>query len=152
MIGARLPALAALLLTAALVTPVRAAKDVFIRSKPHVNVGTFQGAAADIWFHANFGIFEDGDASGIVQLRLASGETFIFRAIQGRALFDRDDLTEVMLVLQPVGPAGGLPGSPALLLIRPDSTPDDCLIYDFVGPNVHLTGEIDAALIHVRRR
>ena len=143
MTRARFLAFAALL-TAAVVTPAHAAKDVFIRTKPHVNVGTYQGQPADIWFHANFGIFEDGAASGIVQLRLDSGEMFIFRVIQGTALFDSEELREVMLVLQRVGPDGGVPSAPAILILRPDSAAADCLIYDIVGPNVHLSGEIEA--------
>ena len=147
----RVPALAALLFAAALVTPARAGKDVFIRSKPHVNVGTFQGEATPIWFHANFGLFADGDATGIVQIRLESGEMFLFRASRGRALFDGDALAEVMLVLEPIGAAGGL--APAVLVMRPDSARADCLIYDIVGPNVHIRGEIEAALnLQVRRR
>ncbi len=35
-----------------------AAKEAFTRTKPHVNVGTIGGEPAEIWFHANVGVFE----------------------------------------------------------------------------------------------
>jgi hypothetical protein len=47
----------------------QAAKDVFIRSKPHVNVGTVDGVPTEIGLHANVHIDTDtGDASGPLQL------------------------------------------------------------------------------------
>ena len=36
---------------------------------------------------------------------------------------------------------GPLSGETATLVVRPDPDAAECLIYDFVGPNVHLSGE-----------
>ncbi len=60
-----------------------AAKEFFTRTKPHVNVGTIGGEPAEIWFHANAGVFEDGNASGIIEARVIGGESFLYRSLQG---------------------------------------------------------------------
>jgi hypothetical protein len=60
-----------------------AAKEAFTRTKPHVNVGTIGGKPAEIWFHANAGVFEDGNASGIIEARVIGGESFLYRARGG---------------------------------------------------------------------
>jgi len=38
--------------------------------------GTIGGEPAEIWFHANVGVFEDGNASGIIEARVIGGENF----------------------------------------------------------------------------
>ena len=68
-----LAAAAGLLLGAG--SPARAAKDVFIRSKPHVRVGTFGGEAAEFRIHTNARLSEDGKGNGILQLRGARRRT-----------------------------------------------------------------------------
>ena len=140
----------ALLLTAALVKPALAMKEVFVRSKPHVNVGTYQGDATDLWFHANVGIFGDGDATGIVQVRVASGEMYVFQVVGGRARFGGDAIEEITLVVEQIRPTRA--GGPVFIILRPDSTQGDCLIYDILGPDVHIAGEIEEPELHVRRR
>jgi len=123
------------------VRPAYAAKDVFIRTKPHVNVGTIQGDPVEIWFHAVAGVFDDGDAVGILQLRLRGGETFVFRVTGGQAVVDVNMVAEVVLVVERVGRGGASVGESDLVIIRPSSTAADCLIYDFVGPEIHLESE-----------
>jgi len=67
-----------------------AAKEAFTRTKPHVNVGTIGGEPAEIWFHANVGVFDDGNASGIIEARVIGGESFLYRAVEGEAIIDRE--------------------------------------------------------------
>jgi len=143
--GTRSMALRALILALGLmalgVSPAFAAKDVFIRTKPHVNVGTIQGKPVEIWFHAVAGLFDDGDAVGILQLRLRGGESFVFRVTGGQAVVERNAVAEVVLAVERVGRGGASVGESDLVIIRPSSTAADCLIYDFVGPEIHLESE-----------
>lgn len=134
----------AALLTCSAAT-VYAAKDVFIRSKPHVNVGTVGGVEMSIWLQANVGIDETGgSASGVIQLRLETGEHLIYQAVAA----DRLDDGSYRLMVRPLG-ADGEPDELDLVFIRPDTSIGDCLIYDFVGPNV----TVDApGTITVKRR
>ena len=111
---------------------VYAAKDVFIRSKPHVNVGTVDGVEMLVWLHANVGIDEtDGSASGVIQLRLETGEHLIYQAVAADGLDDGS----FRLLVRPLR-GGGQSDELDLVFIRPDTAIGDCLIYDFVGPNV----------------
>ena len=76
--------------------------------------------------------------AGVVGVHLASGETMVYRAIEGTARFDGQTLAGVMIELERVdGPVR----ESATLVVRPDPDVAECLIYDFVGPNVHLNGE-----------
>lgn len=137
-----LPALVlALGLLAVSISPVSAAKDVFIRTKPHVNVGTIQGEPAQIWLHADAGVFGDGDASGILQLRVSDGESFLYRVTGGRFIVERGAVVELMLDLERVGEGGTPTGASDLVIVRPSSAADDCLIYDVLGANVHVEAE-----------
>ena len=114
-----------------------AAKDVFIRSKPHVNVGTVEGAETSIWLHANVHIDPtDGTATGPIQIHLETGKHLIYHAVSARFVVEQG-ATRVLLTLR----AAATPQSEDrfdLVIIRPDPTISDCLIYDFVGPNVHV--------------
>jgi hypothetical protein len=118
-----------------------AAKDVFIRTKPHVNVGTIGGEPAEIWFHANAGVFEDGNASGIIQARVIGGESFLYRAVEGEATIEQGTVVELTLTLERVGEDGTPTGETDQVIVRHSPTREDCLIYDLVGPNIHLEAE-----------
>ena len=114
------------------VATVYAAKDVFIRSKPHVNVGTVGGVEMPVWLHANVGIdATDGSASGVIQLRLESGEHLVYQALAAELPGDGS----VRLTVRRL-PGSGQSDELDLVLIRSDTAIGDCLIYDFVGPNV----------------
>lgn len=122
-------------------SPVFAAKEVFTRSKPHVNVGTVHGEPREIWFHANAGVFGGGDASGIVQLRVFDGESFLYRVTSGRAVLEQGTVVQLVLTLERVGEGGMATRETDLVIVRPSSTAADCLIYDFVGTEIHLEAE-----------
>ena len=79
-------------------------------------------------------------AMGVVGVHLASGETNVYRAVDGTATFDGQMLAGAMVELERVDD-GPLSGETATLVVRPDPDAAECLIYDFVGPNVHLSGE-----------
>ena len=142
----------ALALLALSVSPVFAAKDVFVRSKPHVNVGTVAGQLAQVFLHAIAGVFADGDAVGIVHVRVRGGEIFRYRVTQGRAVVQGNTVVEVMLDLERVGKGGTPTGETDLAIVRPSSAAADCLIYDFVGPAIHLEVEGSLTLRHLGRR
>src|SRR5262245_55901479 len=79
-------------------------------------------------------------AMGAVRVHLDSGETMIYRPVDGTATFDGQTLAGVVIELERVE-AGPLSAETATLVVRPDPDVAECLIYDFVGPNVHLNGE-----------
>ena len=79
-------------------------------------------------------------AMGVVGVHLASGETNVYRAVDGTATFDGQTLAGAMVELERVDD-GPLSSETATLVVRPDPDAAECLIYDFVGPNVHLSGE-----------
>jgi hypothetical protein len=115
-----------------------AAKDVFIRSKPHVNVGTVEGAETSIWLHANVHIDPtDGTATGPIQIHLETGEHLIYHAVSARFVVEQG-ATRVLLTLRVAAATPQSEDRFDLVIIRPDPTISDCLIYDFVGPNVHV--------------
>ena len=118
-----------------------AAKEAFTRTKPHVNVGTIGGEPAEIWFHANVGVFEDGNASGIIEARVIGGESFLYRAVEGEAIIDQGTVVELTLTLERVGEDGTPTGETDQVIVRHSPTREDCLIYDLVGPNIHLEAE-----------
>ena len=111
---------------------VYAAKDVFIRSKPHVNVGIVGGVEMPIWLHANVGIdATDGSASGVIHLRLETGEHLVYQALAA----DLPGDGSVRLTVRRLR-GDGQSDELDVVLIRPDTAIADCLIYDIVGPNV----------------
>lgn len=77
---------------------------------------------------------------GAVRVHLESGEVMVYRAVDGTTTFDGQTLAAVTLVLERVD-AGPLGSETATLVLRPDPDEAECLIYDFVGPNVNLHGE-----------
>ena len=129
-----------------------AAKDVFIRTKPHVNVGTIGGEPAEIWFHANAGVFDDGNASGIIEARVIGGESFLYRAVEGEAIIEQGTVVELTLTLERVGEDGVPTGETDQVIVRHSPTREDCLIYDLVGPNIHLEAEGILDFTHNQRR
>ena len=129
-----------------------AAKDVFIRTNPHVNVGTIGGEPAEIWFHANAGLFEDGNASGIIEARVIGGESFLYRAVEGEAIIEQGIVVELTLTLERVGEDGTPTGETDQVIVRRSPTREDCLIYDLVGANIHVEPEGILDFTHNNRR
>jgi hypothetical protein len=119
-------------------SPASAMKDVFYRTKPHVNVGTYAGQPATFWINGAAGLFADGEAHGTLLLKVLGGETFHYQVIAGAADVSGDTVLGLTLLLLRVGPDGSPTGELDMVVIRRDPSNADCLIYDFVGPNVHL--------------
>jgi hypothetical protein len=126
-----------LALVALVGTVASAAKDVFIRSKPHVNVIVVGGVQLEAMIHVEAGLLGDGTAVGTVQVRTFEGPTFVYRAIGGAAIVDGDDVTGLTLIVERVGSGRRARGETDIITIRQSTTVEDCLIYDFVGPDVH---------------
>ena len=125
--------LPSLLFSVCEVSPAIAGKDVFTRTKPHVNVGAVDGEPAVMWFHANAQVFDDGKATGIVQVRVLGGESFLYRVVQGEATVEQQVVVELILVLERVGEDGEPTGETDLAIVRPSSTSEPCRIYDILG-------------------
>lgn len=77
---------------------------------------------------------------GAVRVHLEGAQALVFRAVNGTATFDGQTLAGVVIELERVD-AGPHRSETATLVVRPDPDVAECLIYDFVGPNVHLNGE-----------
>jgi hypothetical protein len=71
--GRLLVLLPSLLLSLCGVNPAIAGKDVFTRTKPHVNVGAVDGEPAVMWFHANAQVSEDGKKWGFFDIGTGIG-------------------------------------------------------------------------------
>jgi hypothetical protein len=110
-------------------------------SASHVNVGTIGGEPAVIWFLANAGVFDDGNASGIIEARVIGGESFLYRVVEGEAVVEQGTVVELTLTLERVGEDGAPTGETDQVIVRPSSTRQDCLIYDIVGANLHVETE-----------
>src|SRR5262245_60093235 len=123
------------------VNSAMAAKETFTRTKPHVNVGTIGGDEAVLWFHANAGVFDDGDAVGIVQVRVPGGESFLYRVVEGDATVDEETVVELFLTLERVGDGGEPTGQTDLIMVIPDPAIQGRLIYDILGVQVHVEAE-----------
>ena len=102
------------------------------------------GTSDPVWIDVAFRITGTPDqrhsAMGVVGVQLASGDTIVYRGVDGTATFDGQTLAGAMVELERVD-HGPLRGETATLVVRPDPDAAECLIYDFVGPNVHLSGE-----------
>lgn len=127
-----------------------AAKEVFIRSKPHVNVGTIGGQPTSIWLHAEALVLADGSAHGVLQLRTLGGETFLYRVVGGVATDEGGIVGDVFLILQRVGEGGEPTGETDFATVRPSSTSEPCRIYDIAGTQVHVEAETTVRLIGLR--
>jgi hypothetical protein len=55
----------------------------FLRTAPILVVGTIGGVQAEMSFHANAQVFDDGNATGTLQVRVVGGESFLYRVVQG---------------------------------------------------------------------
>src|SRR5262245_10503728 len=87
-----------------------AAKSVFERTKPHVNVGTIEDEPVEMWFHANASLFEGGRATGVLQIRVLDGESFLYRVVEGEAIIESGIVLELILFLERVGEDGSPTG------------------------------------------
>jgi hypothetical protein len=123
------------------VNPAIAGKEVFTRSKPHVYVGTVGGEPAIMWFHANAQVFDDGKATGTIQVRVVGGESFLYRVVRGEATVEQQMVVELILVLERVGVDGARTGETDLAIVRPSSTSEPCRIYDILGTQVSVEAE-----------
>ena len=123
------------------VNSAMAAKESFTRTKPHVNVGTIGGDEAVLWFHANAGVFDDGDAVGIVQVRVLGGESFLYRVVEGEATVEEGTVVEMILTLERVGEGGEPTGETDLMIVSRSSAILGGLIFDILGAQVHVESQ-----------
>lgn len=86
-------------------------------------------------------LFDDGNASGTIQARVIGGESFLYRAVEGEAIIEQGTVVELTLTLERVGEDGTPTGETDRVIVRHSPTIEDCLIYDLVGPNIHLEAE-----------
>lgn len=119
---------------------VFAAKDVFIRSKPHVNVGTVDDVQMEIRVHVEAALFGDGKATGAMQFAVSDGEKFFYRVVSATAEIGDDEVIGLRLVVERVGD-GQETGEPGVITVRRSTAVEDCLIYDIVGPNIQVEAE-----------
>lgn len=120
---------------------VFAAKDVFVRSKPHVNVGTIGGVQMDIWVHVEAALFADGYATGEVQFTVSDRENFFYRVISASTVIVGDNVIGLDLIVERVGDGGEGTGEGDVVTVRRSTAAEDCLIYDVVGANIHVEAE-----------
>ena len=102
------------------------------------------GTTDPVWIDVGFLTLTTADerraAMGAVRVHLESGETIVYQAVSATATFNGQLLAEAVIELARVN--GGPEGDEmATLVVRPDPDEAECLIYDFVGPNVNLHGE-----------
>ena len=115
----------------------QAAKEVFQRTKPHVNVGVIDAMdlAGNLLFSAvflcNVVVHPDGQADGVLQFHFADGTVVHLQAMAGEAQVDEQgNVLQLQLLLFPE-PGDPSPNEPVLATITPASpnSPDD-LIWD----------------------
>lgn len=114
-----------------------AAKEVFQRTKPHVNVGIIDALdlTGNLLFSAQFlcnvVVHPDGQASGILQFQFEDGIVVHLQALRGETEVDEQGrVLRVQLLLFPE-PGDPFPNEPVLATLTPSSpsTPD-IIIYD----------------------
>jgi hypothetical protein len=114
-----------------------AAKEVFQRTKPHVNVGIIDAMdlTGNLLFSAmflcNVVVHPDGQASGILQFQFEDGSIVHLQAAAGETQSDEaGNVIQVQLLLFPE-PGDPFPNEPVFATITPASanSPDD-LIWD----------------------
>jgi hypothetical protein len=119
--------------------PLQAAKEQFYRVKPHVNVSTIEilTGSGDILtadFQSDLTVSRTGQAWGGMRFEFLDGTILAYRAVLGRIEFDAPlRVSRVWVLLVTSQSERGDPLGFAIVSVRP--TADDCLIYDFVGPN-----------------
>ena len=128
--------------------PLSAAKTVFERTKPHVNVGTIGGASRVMWIHSTILLEADGNATGQVQFSVLDGENYFYRVVGAEAIISGDEVIGLDVTLARVGDSGDDSGELHHLTIRRSSASEDCLIYDVLGPDIHLEAEGTIELLH----
>jgi len=98
-----------------------AAKDVFVRTKPHVNVGTIGGEPAEIWSIPTRASLRT--ATRPASLRRASLEEKTSNtAQQGEAIIEQETVVELMLTLERDGEDGVPTGETDQVIVRHSST------------------------------
>ena len=102
--------------------------------------GTTDPISIDVGFLAMASADHRRSAMGVVRVHTENGETMVYRAVAATATFDGRLLAGAVIELARVNGGRGN-GETATLVIRPDPDEAECLIYDFVGPNVNLHGE-----------
>ena len=105
--------------------------------------GIVEGEPAVMSFHVNAKVFDDGKATGTIQIRVVGGESFLYRIVRGQATVEDGTLGEAMLTVERVGEDGASTGETDQVIVRPSSTivqnhSEDCFIYDIQGNQVRL--------------
>ena len=122
-------------------TRALAAKDVFIRSKPHVSgpivLRTFSGASLTAIFDSDLTVGANGWVRGFVRFDFGDGRRADYVAERGALSFDAAGVaTSATVLLLARRSDGRVALDYALLTVAPVPV-EDCLIYTTVGPQVH---------------
>lgn len=120
-----------------------AAKDVFVRSKPHINVlitaQTFSGETFTARLSDDLSARSDGKARGFLRLDLGGGNLVDYVAERGSlTLNSANQVTSVTFLLLERRRNGQLAEDYAMVVLRPAADPEECVVYDLVGPGVRL--------------
>jgi hypothetical protein len=116
----------------------QAAKEVFQRTKPHVNIGVINATdlAGNPLFSAlflcNVVVHPDGQASGVLQFHFEDGTVVHLQAVAGEAQLDEGgNVLQLQLLLfpEPGDPSSNDPVLATVTVASPSSPPDD-LIWD----------------------
>lgn len=107
------------------------------RQQVEVKTGTGSFTAT---FQNEAVVHPTGRAAGGLSLTVSEGATIRFHVVAGRVRLRDGAATEVRLLLRKVGADAG--DDFDVVVVRPAPAPaQDCLIYDLVGPPVHLEAQ-----------
>jgi hypothetical protein len=118
-----------------------AAKDVFIRSKPHVNVWitaqTFSGQTFTAQLSDDLTVSSNGWVRGFLRLDFGGGQVADYVAERGSLTFDpAGEVASASVLLLARRSSGRLAEDFAFVTLRPAAEPEECVVYDLVGPGV----------------
>jgi hypothetical protein len=121
-------------------TRALAAKDVFIRSKPHINVWitarSFSGESFTAQLSDDLTVSSNGWVRGFLRLDLGGGKLVEYVAERGSlSLNTAGQVTSATVLLLERRSNGRLAQDFALVTLRPAEV-DDCVVYDLVGTGV----------------
>ena len=122
-------------------TRALAARDVFIRSKPHIRgpivLNTFSGASLTAIFDSDLTVGANGWVRGFVRFDFGGGRRADYVAERGGLSFDAAGvaISATVLLLARRGD-GRLAHDYALVTVAPVPG-EDCLIYTTIGTDVH---------------
>lgn len=133
--------------------PAGSSGTVSMKTDPRaVDLGTVDCATAQLTFFVSAQIFDDGTASGMIQVTIVGGKSFLFRVISGDAEVEGRTVGDVILKLEGIGEDGVPTGVNAYAVSRPGEASEPCRIYDIAGTQFNPAIHVEATTtISVRR-